>query len=111
MGAEAGQEARDKVRRRREERDRSDLLKVLDLKEGRRLLWRIMAEAGTFGEIFSMNALEMSHAAGRRNVGLFVAKQIPTDTFARMQKEAASDKSQEEQELKSELKKAEEAEA
>jgi hypothetical protein len=39
-------------------------------KQGRRLMWQWLDQAGVFRSSFSTNALHMAHLEGQRNVGL-----------------------------------------
>lgn len=85
---------KEEFRKRRAERDRSDLKKVLEMPEGRRFLWKLMSGSRVFSSIFTNNALEMSFREGRRTIGLEILQQITNaspDALTRMQKERESD--------------------
>lgn len=63
----------------REERERqltalevADLLWLMGSKRGRRIVWRLLEEAGVFRTSFNTNALLMAFAEGTRNYGLRV---------------------------------------
>lgn len=74
-------------------RDRSDLAKVLAMREGRRLVWRILDVAGTFSQSFAgMDICQTNFNEGRRSVGTRLLLEIPPETELVMKKEAASDK-------------------
>lgn len=57
-----------KVKRSRAQ-ELSDLKAVLDLPEGRRFLWRFMAECGVEKTTFNPNAAIAAHASGMRDAG------------------------------------------
>jgi len=83
------------ARKRLKEREQSDLRKVLSTPEGRRFIWRLLGETRIFRGCFSLNGLEMANNEGKRDMGLFVLKDLlesHPDAFAQMQREAASDK-------------------
>jgi hypothetical protein len=84
--------------RRRRDRELNDLKKVLSLAEGRRLIWRILSEAGIFRTSFNSNALHMAFNEGGRNLGMIILDDIMTatpETFNRMQREYVSDQKSE----------------
>lgn len=67
------------------ERDLSDLKRVLEKPEGRRLLWRIMSKAETFG----------TRATEKREIGLMLFKEImdiAPEIYLQMQREYKSEK-------------------
>lgn len=80
--------------KRLQERQKSDLRKVLSSAEGRRFVWRVIGEAGVFKGSFTGNS-ETFFREGKRDMGLFVLNDIlksHPDAFAQMQREAASDR-------------------
>ena len=84
------------------ERQSSDLKKILDMPEGRRLLWRILKEARIF-HAHPDEAQPMAVAEGARRLGLTLFSEILSarpESFTAMQREAASDKLERESELK-----------
>lgn len=88
-------EDRDK---RRKDQELSDLKKVLSFVEGRRLMWRVLDEAGVFRSTFNSNALNMAFMEGNRNIGLVLFNEIlkaSPNSFTQMQREYISDKKSE----------------
>lgn len=66
-----------KVREERELKDRlersneeSDLKWLMGSKRGRRIVWRLLDQAGVFRLSFNPNAMHMAFAEGNRNYGL-----------------------------------------
>lgn len=51
------------------ENEESDFKWLMTSKRGRRLVWRLMDQAGVFRLSFSLNALQMAFAEGNRNYG------------------------------------------
>lgn len=95
--AQAEKEAEKEIKRRKRERDDSDMRKVLALPEGRRVMWDIMADAQIFREPYSVNALELANRSGRRYIGIGVFEKISRvdpKFHAIMQKEYLGDKVQ-----------------
>ena len=82
--------------------ERMDLKKVLDLPEGRRVLWRIMALAKTFQPTFNPENTHLSaHDEGMRRVGIELNKWIMKVNplmFSKMQSEMYALGKQEEKE-------------
>lgn len=88
-------EDRDK---RRKDQELSDLKKVLSIVEGRRLMWRILSEAGVFRSSFNSNALNMAFSEGNRNIGLLMLNEmlkVSPNSFTQMQREYISDQKSE----------------
>ena len=82
--------------RRKKKRDKeiSDLRKVLGMVEGRRLIWKLMSEAGVFRSSFDQSDMSMAFNEGRRDMGLMLMDDIlkvAPQSFSQMQKEAVSD--------------------
>lgn len=65
--AKADKDALDRIVRESEE---SDVRWLMGNKRGRRILWRLLDQAGVFRSSFNTNALSMSFAEGNRNYGL-----------------------------------------
>lgn len=63
----------------KQERERKleldDLRSVLSTKQGRRLLWRLMAECRVYGSIWD-NSARIHYNAGRQDVGHFILAEI-----------------------------------
>lgn len=81
------QQERDK---KRIERRKNDLRKVLSIPEGRRFIWEWLEEAGAFRSTFSKNALEMAFNEGQRNGAQRILKQIEEtkpEAYTQMQRE------------------------
>lgn len=81
----------EEIRKRKRDREDGDLRKVLSLPEGRRLIWKILAEAGVFRSSFTGNS-ETFYNEGRRRIGLFILNEIMTvkpEAFTQMQQEVA----------------------
>lgn len=74
-----------------EERETRDLQAVMGTPEGRRLLWRFIAECGIYKSIFVPSS-EIYYRAGRHDLGLWLVDQITTAAplpYLLMQREAA----------------------
>lgn len=85
----------DEIRKRRRDRDLSDLKKIIDRSEGRRFLWRLLSEAGVHRGSYASNALETAFKEGKRDIGLFVLTDllsIQPEVISVMQREAKNDK-------------------
>lgn len=64
---EAKQADSDRVVR---DQERDDLSWLMSSAKGRRIVWRLLEQAGVFRSSFSTNALAMAYAEGHRNTGL-----------------------------------------
>lgn len=53
-----------------------DLVEVLGSEAGRRVLWRILAEAKVFHENAALDALAMARSEGRRGLGLWLLAEV-----------------------------------
>jgi hypothetical protein len=74
-------------------RDQSDLAKVLTMREGRRLVWRILSMAGVFALSYSGEAQwETNFNEGKRSIGNLLLKDIQPEVELAMKREAANDK-------------------
>jgi hypothetical protein len=65
-----------KEREREKEKERDDLKKILETPEGRRFLWRLLSEARVFTSCYSVNTNDTYYLEGKRDIGLFVLKEI-----------------------------------
>lgn len=82
----------DAFRKRIRERNRSDLKKVVQMPEGRRLLWRIMGEAKIGRVPYANRREDTDFNCGKLAIGLYIRNRIPSDLYAVMEKEAENDK-------------------
>ena len=90
LGISELKEASDKEAEIRAIQERSDLKRVMDSPEGRRVLWRVMAYAGTFKPSFTEDSYLTAHNEGMRRVGIEINKWIMTVNplmFSKMQAE------------------------
>lgn len=89
------------VRQKKILRDQSDLAKVLSLREGRRLVWKILSMAGVYALSFSgMDHAQTNFKEGMRSVGNLLLKDIPPEIELAMKRESANDKLLQDVELK-----------
>ena len=89
------------LREKRRAREASDLAKILNMREGRRFIWRILSMAGVFALSYvSEQPHETIFNEGKRSVGNLLLKDIPPETELTMKREAANDKLLAENELK-----------
>lgn len=75
------------------ERERADLLALLDTPAGRRFIWRKMAECGVFSQCEELNA-RVYLFEGRRSIGLKMLAEIDEakpEALLQMMQEAKSD--------------------
>src|ERR1700748_1992632 len=86
---------------KRKQRDRSDLSKILAMREGRRLVWRLLSFAQVYAASYAGEAVwETNFNEGKRSVGNFLLKDIPPETELTMKREAANDQLLRDTELK-----------
>ena len=81
-------------RKKKRDREIADFKKVLSMVEGRRFIWRLMAEAGVFRSSFNLSDLAMSNNEGRRDMGLLLLNEmlaVSPNSFIQAQREAVSD--------------------
>lgn len=71
QGQEQDQEDQRRKALARQEQEVADFKWLMDSKQGRRLMWRLLEKAGVFRTSFSTNALQMALAEGGRSYGLF----------------------------------------
>ena len=53
-----------------QETEEADIKWLMSSKRGRRIIWRLLDQAGVFRTVFNTNALQMSYNEGYRNGGL-----------------------------------------
>jgi hypothetical protein len=74
MGSERGQKdpgsTANRIARRRVQQTSDDLRAVLATLAGRRYLFRLVERCGVFSPVFNPNGSTMTHAEGRRSVGI-----------------------------------------
>lgn len=63
----AERELRERLERQSEE---ADIKWLMSQRRGRRMVWRLLNQAGVFRSSFSTNAMQMAFAEGNRNYGL-----------------------------------------
>lgn len=85
-------EQRDK---RKKQNDLQDMKRVLSSPEGRRVIWRVLAEAGVYQDY---DGPGLERFMGRRSIGLYISKEIPSQIFEQMRREYESDLKAEESE-------------
>jgi len=91
---ESAAQATEKRNRRKLEQKENDLRDVLSSASGRRFVYRILEEAGVYSDGFNTNAAVMGFHAGKRNMGLFLLKDIEDkfiDQYSQMRREHKSD--------------------
>ena len=89
--SKAERELRERLARENEE---ADLKWLMGNKRGRRVIWRLMDQAGVFRSSFNTNAMAMSFAEGHRNYGLRILGMIHTqcpELYPTMMKEQTAD--------------------
>lgn len=85
-------ETRDKLTRETEE---ADIKWLMSSKRGRRVIWRLLDQAGVFRLSFNTNAMAMSFAEGNRNYGLRILSLIHAlcpELYPTMIKEQSNDR-------------------
>ncbi|MBA1159380.1 hypothetical protein [Microvirga mediterraneensis] len=76
-------------------RERDDLRKVLDSREGRRVLWSLLDAAGVYGLSYTGEAMSTGFNEGRRSVGITLLQKIEDlapGSFLTMQREVLEEK-------------------
>ena len=58
--------------------EESDIKWLMSSKRGRRLVWRLLEQAGVFRSSFNTNAMTMSFSEGNRNYGLQILNLVHT---------------------------------
>lgn len=95
MNSNLDKEESEKRRKLRLREDTEDFLWVMDTKQGRRFIWRLLEDAGVFQSSFTGNS-ETFFREGQRNVGLKVLSRIHDlcpDKYSIMLNEATNDRS------------------
>ena len=94
-GQEKHKSDRDLQSRIARESEESDVRWLMSNKRGRRIVWRLLDQAGVFRSSFNTNAMSMAFAEGNRNYGLrtlaTIQAQCP-EQFTVMVKEQANDR-------------------
>ena len=89
--SKADRELRERLARENEE---ADIKWLMGNKRGRRVIWRLLDQAGVFRSSFNTNAMTMSFAEGHRNYGLrilaLIHSQCP-ELYPTMMKEQTAD--------------------
>ena len=89
--SKADRELRERLVRENEE---ADIKWLMGNKRGRRVIWRLLDQAGVFRSSFNTNAMTMSFAEGHRNYGLrilaLIHSQCP-ELYPTMMKEQTAD--------------------
>ena len=90
-------EKEDKSLRARLERENeeADLKWLMSSKRGRRVVWRLMDQAGVFRLSFNTNAMQMAFSEGNRNYGNRILAMIHTlcpELYSVMVKEQQNDR-------------------
>lgn len=73
--------------------EESDLKWLMSSKRGRRIIWRLLSQAGVFQPVFHPTAMVMSFKEGKRNYGLQTLQAVNTycpDLYPTMVKENAN---------------------
>ena len=84
--------AREKITDReayKQKRHRDDIIKILDMAEGRRVFWRLLCECGVF-QVGIPNPDLICFNEGKRDIGVKILKDImdcKPEKFIQMQKE------------------------
>lgn len=74
------------------ETEEGDIRWLMGSKRGRRIIWRLLDQAGVFRLSFNTNAMQMAFAEGNRNYGLRTLAQVQTlcpELYTLMAKENA----------------------
>lgn len=90
--AKADKEQREKLAR---EIEQDDIKWLMDTKRGRRIVWRLLEQAGVFQMSFNTNAMQMAFAEGNRNYGNRLLAQVNAlcpDLYPMMVKEAKDER-------------------
>jgi len=88
----ADRETRDRLERETEE---ADVKWLMGSKRGRRIIWRLLDQAGVFRLSFNTNALTMAFSEGNRNYGLRLLAMVHTlcpELYPTMLKEQKNDR-------------------
>ena len=66
----------------------TDIAWLVKSKQGRRIAWRLLEQAGVFRTSFNTNSMAMAFAEGARNSGLRLLTLIPPESYVQMLNEA-----------------------
>ena len=83
-----------KEQKQQRDRDLNDLRFILSKAEGRRFIWKLLAEAGIFRASFTQNSNQTAFQEGQRDRGLALLQQVnmaDINAFALMQREYLSE--------------------
>ena len=75
--------------------EESDVKWLMSSKRGRRIVWRLLSQAGVFQPVFHPTAMIMSFSEGKRNYGLQILTLVNThcsDLYSTMVKENTHDR-------------------
>ena len=89
---EADKKLREKLVRENEE---VDLKWLMSNKRGRRIIWRLLDQAGVFRLSFNTNSMQMAFAEGNRNFGnrmLAMIHSLCPELYPQMVKEQSNDR-------------------
>lgn len=85
------QETKSKSQEARERQEQlNDIIAVMDMAAGRRLVWRILAEARVFGTVYAGQSNQTFFREGKRNLGLWLMEEVlqaKPEQYLLMQKE------------------------
>lgn len=87
----ADKELRERLERQNEE---ADVKWLMSSRRGRRIVWRLLDQAGVFRSSFSTNAMSMAFAEGGRNYGLRMlgmVHELCPEQYPAMMKEQSND--------------------
>jgi len=76
-------------------REREDLRKVLDSREGRRVLWSILDASGVYGLSYTGEAMSTGFNEGRRQIGITLlqkVEELAPGSYLMMQREVLDEK-------------------
>lgn len=99
--------AKASIDERRENRYKDDMRKVLDLPEGRRLVWHVLSLCGVMSASMRTNPYDTAYREGQRSVGLEFMGDImenQPEMYDRMRREHASNAKADEAELSHKIK-------
>jgi len=95
-GQERAKSNKDVTNRLTRETEESDIAWLMARKQGRRIVWRLLDQAGVFRLSFNTNSMQMAFNEGNRNFGnktLALINAICPELYTVMQKENANDRS------------------
>lgn len=95
-------------------REVGDIKKILELPQGRRVIWKILTDCHIFNISFNLNTKQEDFREGERNIGLKVLDRVneaDVNAFAQMQAEYVSEQKSKEAIKQKEKEKEENGEA